>query len=128
MKLLLDTHAFIWADAEPQKLSASAKAACEDPTNQLILSTVSVWEMQIKMGLGKLTLRAPIRLLLEDWIQQSGLTILPVNLEHVLHLSNLPSHHKDPFDRMLVAQALAEGWEIVSHDSAFRQYPVKVIW
>jgi len=128
MKILLDTHAFIWADAEPQKLSASAKAACEDPANQLFLSTVSVWEMQIKVMLGKLTLRGPLRLVIQDWIQQSGLAIWPMNLEHVLHLANLPSHHKDPFDRMLVAQALVEGWDIVSHDPAISQYPVKVIW
>src|SRR6266566_1970567 len=128
MKLLLDTHAFIWADGEPQKLSPAATAACEDPANQLHLSTASVWEMQIKLRLGKLTLRKPLRPLLEDWLHQNGLVILPVHLEHVLRLEDLPSNHKDPFDRLLIAQAMVEGYFLVSHDRFFAQYPVTVIW
>ncbi len=128
MNLLLDTHAFIWADAEPQKLSPAAKAACEDPANQIYLSTASVWEMQIKLKLGKLTLRKPLRPLLEDWRQTSGLLILPVHLEHVLRLEDLPANHKDPFDRVLISQAIVEGYSIVSQDRIFPQYSVTVIW
>lgn len=128
MKLLLDTHAFMWADGEPEKLSPAAMAACEDPANQLILSTASTWEMQIKMMLGKLALRKPLRPLIEDWVQQGNLLILPVQLEHILRLDDLASHHKDPFDRILIAQASVEGCSIVSHDRVFTQYSVPIIW
>jgi PIN domain nuclease of toxin-antitoxin system len=84
--------------------------------------------MQLKMMLGKLSLRQPLRQLITDQIQQNGLEILPINLEHTLRLETLPSYHKDPFDRMIVSQTIVEAWEIVSHDPAIRQYPVKVIW
>ena len=128
MNLLLDTHAFLWADAEPDKLAAQARAACEDPANEIVLSAARVWEIQIKAMLGKLSLRKPLRDLLGDWVRDGGLVILPVHLAHVLRLDSLPSLHRDPFDRLLVAQALAEGWPIVSHDSAVAQYPVPVSW
>jgi PIN domain nuclease of toxin-antitoxin system len=128
MKLLLDTHAFLWADAEPGKLSARARAACEDAANTVLLSTASVWEMQIKVMLGKLAPRKPVRLLLEECELVGSLGILPVELEHVLRLGSLPPLHKDPFDRLLVAQALAEDCSLVSHDPAIMQYPVKVVW
>lgn len=128
MKLLLDTHAFIWWDGAPSELGPQARAACFDPVNELLLSVASVWEMQIKVMLGKLTLRKPLRQLISDQVQQNGLGVVAVSLEHVLRLDSLPSHHKDPFDRLLVAQALAEGWALVSHDPAIAQYPVTVIW
>jgi PIN domain nuclease of toxin-antitoxin system len=128
MRLLLDTHAFLWADAEPDKLAPRAKAAGEDPANELVLSTASVWEIQIKVMLGKLRLRKLLRGLLEDWVRDSGLVILPVQLEHVLRLESLPPLHRDPFDRLLVARALVEDWHLVSHDPAVTQYAVKVVW
>jgi PIN domain nuclease of toxin-antitoxin system len=128
MKLLLDTQAFLWADAEPGKLSACARAACEDAANTILLSTASIWEIQIKVMLGKLTTRKPVRLLLEDCVRGGSLGILPVELEHVLRLESLPPLHEDPFDRLLVAQALAEDCSLVSHDLAIIQYPVKVVW
>ncbi|HTD85446.1 MAG TPA: type II toxin-antitoxin system VapC family toxin [Candidatus Binatia bacterium] len=128
MKRLLDTHAFLWADGEPERLSAAAKAACEDQDSELLLSVVSVWEIQIKIQLGKLALRSGLREIMGAWVQRNNLRILPVNLEHVLRLEVLPSHHKDPFDRLLVAQAQAEGCELISHDRLLRQYPVTVVW
>jgi PIN domain nuclease of toxin-antitoxin system len=128
MKLLLDTHTFIWWDGSPQQLGPQAKPACFESANELVLSVASVWEMQIKVMLGKLTLRKPLRQLVTDQVQQNGLIVLPVNLEHTLRLDSLPSHHKDPFDRLIVAQALVEGWPVVSHDPAVAQYPVTVIW
>jgi len=128
MKRLLDTHAFLWADGEPERLSAAAKAACEDQDSELLLSVVSVWEIQIKIQLGKLALRSGLREIMGAWVQRNNLRILPVNLEHVLRLEVLPSHHKDPFDRLLVAQAQAEGCELISHDLLLRQYPVTVVW
>jgi PIN domain nuclease of toxin-antitoxin system len=128
MRLLLDTHAFIWADGQPEKLSPGAKAGCEDPANELFLSVASVWEMQIKITLGKLALHKPLRLVIEDWIQRNMIVMLPVHLDHIFHLDTLSSHHKDPFDRLLIAQAVAEGLTIVTHDRAFAQYNIPVIW
>lgn len=128
MKLLLDTHAFIWWDGSPQRLGPQARTVCLDPATELVLSVVSVWEMQIKAMLGKLTLHKPLRQLLEDQFRQNRLRVLPVPLEPVLRLDALPPHHKDPFDRLIVAQAMTEGWPVVSHDPLIAQYPVTVIW
>ena len=127
MKLLLDTHAFIWWDGDPAKLSAAALAALRDPMNEVWLSVVSVWEMVIKAQLGKLTLRLP----LVDIVNQqlaNGLRLLPITLAHVLAVERLPLIHKDPFDRALIGQANVEGGELVSGDHAVRQYSVRVLW
>ena len=128
MKVLLDTHAFIWWTVDPVRLGLQANRLCFDPANQMVLSVASVWEMQIKVMLGKLTVHRPLKQIIADQIQQNGLEVLPVDLEHVLRLDALPPLHKDPFDRLLVAQALAEGWDLISHDPAIMQYSVKVIW
>jgi PIN domain nuclease of toxin-antitoxin system len=128
MKLLLDTHAFIWWDENPSKLSASSRLACSDPNNELMLSTASVWEIQLKRMVGKLTLSKPLRQLLEEQARQNGLEIVPVQVEHILRLELLPFHHRDPFDRILIAQAQAEGWTLVSHDGTFSSYGVPLLW
>jgi PIN domain nuclease of toxin-antitoxin system len=127
MKLLLDTHAFIWWDSDPTQLSAPALAAVRDPANDVWLSVTSVWEMLIKARLGKLTLRLPLADIVTQQ-QANGLHVLPVTLAHVLAVEGLPAVHKDPFDRVLVAQANVEGAEFVSADQVFRQYPVRVLW
>ena len=127
MKLLLDTHAFMWWDSDPTQLSAPALAALRDPANEVWLSVVSVWEMVIKAHLGKLTLRLP----LADIVSQqkaNGLRILSVSLEHVLAVEGLPAIHKDPFDRCLIAQANVEGAEVISADPVVAQYPVRILW
>lgn len=127
MKLLLDTHAFIWWANAPEKLSETALKACQDNDNDLILSVASVWEMQIKTQLGKLRISRP----LEDLIrlqQANGLQVLPVELAHVLGLSALPSNHKDPFDRLLIAQANEEDAALISADSIFSSYSVRLLW
>src|SRR5256885_16985403 len=116
MKRLLDTHAFLWADGEPERLSAKAKAACEDTSSELLLSVARLWEIQIKIQLGKLSLRTSLRQILDDWLQQGNLRILPANLEHVLRLESLPAHHKDPFDRVLVARAQVEAYALITQD------------
>jgi PIN domain nuclease of toxin-antitoxin system len=128
MKLLLDTHTFIWWANEPEKLPEKVVAACQDSRNTLILSVVSAWEMQIKMQLGKLKVSRPIGELVKTQQQANGLQVLPVELAHVLNLSNLPSHHKDPFDRLLIAQANIEGAALVSADPAFSSYSVQLLW
>jgi len=128
MKLLLDTHTFIWWDSEPDKLSSAALKASQDQANTLILSVVSVWEMQIKSQLGKLSLNVPLSEILKGQQQSNNIEILSVTLEHVLELQNLPHHHGDPFDHLLIAQANVEEALLVSGDSAFSKYPVKLLW
>ena len=128
MNLLLDTHAFIWWATEPEKLSSQARAHCEDDNNNLLLSVASVWEMQIELQLGKLKLDDPLRAFIEYQQQADDLRILPIDIEHVFALDNLPLHHKDPFDRIIVAQANVEELFVVSKDEIFSAYPVKLIW
>jgi PIN domain nuclease of toxin-antitoxin system len=128
MKLLLDTHTFIWWANEPEKLSEKAVTACQDNSNTLILSVVSVWEMQIKMQSGKLKISRPIEELIKTQQQANGLQVLPIELAHVLSLSSLTSHHKDPFDRLLIAQANVEGAILISVDPVFASYGIKVLW
>jgi len=128
MKLLLDTHAFIWWDSEPARLSSRALALCQDSENTLLLSVASTWEMQIKIQLGKLRLGLPLAALIENQQRVNRLEILPIGLEHVLALDQLPSVHKDPFDRLLVAQARVEGASLVTNDPVMENYSVDVIW
>lgn len=127
MKLLLDTHVFIWWDSDPAQLSATALAALRDPGNEVYVSVASVWEMVIKSQLGKLTLRLPLADIVSQQ-QTNGLRLLPVDLTHVLAVAELPPIHKDPFDRVLIAQANVEGAELVSADQAVRQYAVNILW
>jgi PIN domain nuclease of toxin-antitoxin system len=128
MKLLLDTHAFIWWDSEPGKLSPQALLLCQDRENSLLLSVASIWEMQIKLQLGKLSLKLPLAVVIEGQRQTNGVEVLPVRLEHVLALEMLPPHHKDPFDRLLIAQAQIENAVLVSGDPVFTKYPIAAIW
>lgn len=128
MKLLLDTHTFIWWSSEPEKLSSDVLAYLDDEDNELILSVVSVWEIQIKSQLGKLKLNVPLEELVESQRQANGVQVLPVQLDHVLALNALPALHKDPFDRLLIAQGQIEDANIVSRDKIFGGYPVKVLW
>lgn len=127
MRVLLDTHVLIWWDSDPTQLTAAASAAIADPGNEVWLSVVSVWEMAIKSQLGKLALRVPLADIVTSQ-QANGLKVLPVTLPHVLAVLGLPAVHKDPFDRLLVAQANAEGLTLVSADSIFAQYPVRLLW
>lgn len=128
MRLLLDTHTFIWLDSNPNRLSAQARSLLQDSANVLLLSVVSIWEMQIKQQLGKLQLSIPLAEIVESQRQTNGIEILPVILSHVLSLEQLPLHHKDPFDRLLIAQANIENVVLVSEDTMFANYPVKVLW
>ena len=127
MKLLLDTHAFIWWDSEPGKLSPKALALCQDRANTVLLSVASVWEMQIKSQLGKLELQLPLAEVVEGQRLANNIEVLPIGLDHVLALETLPTPHKDPFDRMLIVQANVEGAVLVSDDPIFEEYPVNVV-
>jgi len=128
MKLLLDTHTFIWWDSEPAKLSSEALALCQNQENDLVLSVVSVWEIQIKLQLEKLKLQLPLRELIANQRQANKIEILPVTLEHVLALEYLPNYHKDPFDRLLVAQAKVEDIVLLSGDPSIAKYDVNLRW
>jgi PIN domain nuclease of toxin-antitoxin system len=128
MKLLFDTHTFIWWDSQPNKLSQTALALLQDRSNILLLSVVSIWEMQIKLQVGKLILNRALLEIIESQQKINQIEVLPVNLDHVLGLDSLPLIHKDPFDRLLVAQANVENAALVSGDPIVAQYPVNVTW
>jgi len=128
MKLLLDTHTFIWWDSSPQKLSPKALALCQHRENILLLSIGSIWEMQIKIQLGKLSLNLPLPELIESQQQTNNIEVLPINLTHLFTLDSLPNHHKDPFDRLLISQAIVENAVLVSGDSILANYAVKIEW
>ncbi len=128
MRLLLDTHTFSWWSSHSSRLSDRALSLCTDPANTLLLSVASVWEMQIKQQVGKLHLSVPLADLIAGQRRSNNLQVLTVELSHVLALDTLPAHHKDPFDRLLIAQATVESVALVSHDAIFGQYPVDVQW
>ena len=127
MKLLLDTHVFIWWDSEPGRISTSAMAALRDPANSIFLSVASVWEMVIKVQIGKLILRQPLADIVAAQ-QANGITVLAVELGHSLALERLAAIHKDPFDRLLIVQSVVEDMELVSVDQTFAGYPVRTLW
>ena len=127
MKLLLDTHIFIWWADQPERLSQAALSALEDEANELLLSVASVWEMQIKIQLGKLKLSLPLKELIKNQQDINTLSVSPVTLTQVLALDALPSHHKDLFDRLLIAQSIEEDLTLVSADSQFSAYSVKLL-
>src|SRR5262245_51096249 len=127
MRALLDTHAFIWWDSEPARSSPAALGLLLDPGNTILVSVVSIWEMTNKSQLGKLDLGIAISKIVAQQ-QANGLEILPLTLEHILALESLPSIHRDPFDRALIAQANAENAVLVSKDAVFSRYAVPVRW
>jgi len=128
MKVLLDTHAFIWLDTQPEKLSKTALEVCQNVDNQLYLSMASVWEMQIKVQLGKLDLRIPLAEMLKVQQQDNDLKVLSITLEHIYQLQSLPFHHNDPFDRLIIAQNSLENMTLVSADGKFKNYDISVLW
>jgi len=127
MKLLLDTHAFLWFVAGDRRLGARARRLIEAPNAEPLLSVASVWELAIKCSLKRLTLPLP----LEDYLAEkldTNLALLPIALDHAVAVARLPFHHHDPFDRLLAAQALADGLPVVTRDPAFKKYGVKTVW
>lgn len=127
MKMLLDTHAFLWFVSGDGRLSRPALRALEKEDAEIYLSAASVWELAVKASLGKLTLPAPVEEYIAEKIEE-GLRVLPVEWTHAAAVEKLPFHHRDPFGRLLVAQALAETMPIVTGDRTFRSYGVEVIW
>jgi PIN domain nuclease of toxin-antitoxin system len=128
MQVLLDTCAFLWIVGGARDLSARAREVFTDPENRVLLSAASAWEIAIKHRLGKLPLPAPPEEFVPLQREAHGIEVLPVDEEAALHLAKLPDLHRDPFDRMLVAQALVGGLVVATPDALIRQYPVRTIW
>jgi PIN domain nuclease of toxin-antitoxin system len=128
MRLLLDTHAFLWFVWNHKNLSVTAQAAIADPLNAILFSAASHWEIAIKTSVGKLTLTAPFKDFIEQSLARNNFTPLAIELRHSDIVLHLPFHHRDPFDRMLIAQALAEQVPIISADPVFDQYGVQRLW
>ena len=126
--LLLDTHAFLWMIRDAAKLSPAARAAVGDPAALLYLSMASIWEISLKVGLGKLALPTPLRPFLRSQMRTSGTSLLPIDFDDAVHVSTLPHHHGDPFDRMIVTQALRLNLLVVGKVKAFDAYGVTRIW
>jgi len=124
MKLLLDSHAFLWWLAEDRRLSAGARQAVADPASTVHVSAATVWELSIKASLGKLDLDGAD---LVEEIEGNDFVELPMTARHSLAAAALPRHHEDPFDRMLIAQARIEGLTIVTRDPAFRAYGIEIV-
>jgi len=128
MRVLLDTHAFLWAITADQRLSAAAQRIFLGAGNTLLLSAASLWEIAIKVRIGKLPLPHPENRYLREQLSRNAIEVLRVEASHVLRLFELPDIHRDPFDRLLVAQCQVEGLPLVSGDAQLRQYAVEILW
>jgi PIN domain nuclease of toxin-antitoxin system len=128
VRLLVDTHPFLWAIASPERLSARARRAIEDDANEILVSAASAWEIAIKFSLGRLQLPDDPQRFIPEQLAANSFTALAVLLRHALQVADLPMIHKDPFDRLLVAQAVIEDLALVTSDAQLRKYPVKTIW
>ena len=128
MKVLVDTHTFIWALIHDHRLPAKVKDVLRSDEHELVFSLVSLWEIAIKIKTGKLNTIGSSVAYIRDEMNAYGMELLPIRYEHILRLESLPHHHSDPFDRLLIAQALSEGVPILTADRVFRQYDVKTIW
>lgn len=128
MRLLLDTHAFLWFVMGDERLSSVARAAIEDESNDRYLSAASAWEISIKLGLGKLQLTIPLMDFMTVQLSRNRIAMLSIDVSHICLVPELPLHHRDPFDRMLIAQAMVEQMTLVSKDSFVPAYPVQHLW
>ncbi|HEY9798881.1 MAG TPA: type II toxin-antitoxin system VapC family toxin [Leptolyngbyaceae cyanobacterium] len=128
MKLLLDTHVLVWWSSSSERLSTKVYNLITDPSNTLMFSIASVWEIQIKYQLGKLNLSSQLPNLIESQQRINKLQILPIELAHIYALDGLPNHHRDPFDRIVIAQAIVENIPLLSADTVFDAYSIQKIW
>ena len=128
MKVLVDTHTFIWALLHDHRLTPKAKQLLRSNEHELVFSLVSLWEIAIKIKTGKLNTIGSSVAYLRDEMEAYGMSLLPIRYEHILQLESLPHHHSDPFDRLLIAQALTESLPILSGDRAFANYGIKLVW
>jgi PIN domain nuclease of toxin-antitoxin system len=122
LNLLLDTHTFLWFIAGDPRLSSTARTLIEDPENDRALSIASLWEMSIKISIGRLNLKVTFKTLVQDHIKKNAISLLPVLPEHLDSLLALPFHHKDPFDRLIISQGITDNRTILSRDEVFDRY------
>lgn len=127
-RLLLDTHTFLWWLDDAPQLSAAAIRAISDANNECYLSLASCWEMAIKSSLGKLHLAKPVERFVSEQLAENSFILLNIELRHVAKVQKMPFQHRDPFDRLLIAQAITEKLTIVTADKAFAEYAVKTLW
>ena len=128
MKLILDTHTFLWFIGGNINLSNTAKNAIEDTSNQRFISIATLWEISIKVSIGKLKIGFAFTELVEQEVYGNAIEILEISSEHLDELVKLPFHHKDPFDRLIIALSLVEDATLISKDAAFQSYPIKLLW
>ena len=128
MKALLDTQVFLWWISDDPRLSSRASAIIKDGNNKLFLSAASGWEIAIKVRLGRLTLPEPLETFVPEQMALNAIESLPIQMSHALHVYTLPDHHRDPFDRMLIAQAQLENLPILSADPQISLYAVETVW
>jgi PIN domain nuclease of toxin-antitoxin system len=127
VRMLLDTHTFLWAISDDPRLSRRAAQIFIGPSD-LWLSVVSVWEILIKVNKGQIPIPDPAGPYLMKKLAENRIDLLPITLDHVLKIEAIPMHHRDPFDRMLIAQSMDEDWPIITSDPMFKKYPIRVIW
>jgi PIN domain nuclease of toxin-antitoxin system len=127
-RALLDTHSFLWFIGGSERLSARARKLIEERENRILISVASLWEIAIKHGNGKLTLDRPFAELIPEQLERQQIGVLTIELHHLVELVRLPQHHRDPFDRLIAAQAIAEGIPVISVDPALDAYGVQRLW
>lgn len=128
MNVLLDSHVFIWQDTDAARITPKVMSIMTDPANRVLFSVASIWEIAVKIQIGKLRLTNTLEIVLAQQQAKNKFAIISITTEHALRVGQLPSIHKDPFDRMLVAQALVENATILTDDKLVRQYPVSTDW
>lgn len=128
MRYLLDTHAFLWFISDDRRLSKNASAVMSDRSNELYFSSASAWEISIKTGLGRLSIQDEMKSFLLAQLSENGIFPLSITIPHAAHISKLPGIHKDPFDRILIAQSVIEDMPLLSRDRTMRKYDVNVVW
>lgn len=128
MKVLLDTHTFLWAIRADERLSSRAREIFIAGRNELLLSVASIWEILLKVQVGKIRFEEPAVGYLKRQIFKNNIRMLPILMDHVAHLESLPLHHRDPFDRILVAQSMEENLSLLTADPLMKSYSVSVIW
>ena len=128
MRVLLDTHTMLWFWLGDTRISPTALQLIQDPANTKLISPASYWETAIKISLGKYSLQQPFDVFFQHGLARTGFQVLPIEVRHASVLTSLPFHHRDPFDRLLIAQSMAEGIAMVSNDPALDSYPVKRLW
>ena len=128
MNLLLDSHVFVWLRQEPHRIGVMAISEMMLTSSRLFLSSATLWELQIKINLGKFDFGDPLSIVIADEFRANSIELLQIENKHIFNLSNLPLHHRDPFDRMLISQALVEDMTVVTVDPKFSEYGTKVLW